>query len=604
MKAINRIYRKLTSRLRDKLMFIYICILVIPLAISTYVTYNRFSQEIESTYIENNLLLVHQLNRQLDDYLKEIDQFALSLYTMDLLGDFEEGPNKSKKDSERLVLLSLLHTQKKEINSILFYRPMLKEAYYVDRTNVKIFYNTDKLEEESWYQRLLRNNGVAGNLQLIPTHTASLPANFNIQDKPEVFSVQRTFTHNLMSQVYGVLSMNVNLDYMMKVMFETVGSDDESVVFLNKAGELYYNSATQPNRPGKDEIYKKINQLPEANGHLIYSDASEEQWMIIYNKSDFFGNIVYKILPLNNLHEQAAYVKNFNIAILIIAAIFLVLASIIITYKITKPLFELERSMKRAGEGDFKSFSQVTTSDEIGRISIIHNKMLNKINVLITDKYIMELDYRMAQLKTLQAQINPHFLYNTLQSIGSVALQEGLRDLHKMTNALSNYLRYSIKSGGDTVELDEELTNTEQYLLIQKFRYEEKLNYEIYADEDMRTILIPKLTLQPIVENAIIHGLEHKKGSGLVMVQCIRVDNQLQVIVRDDGVGMDSAELLRVQTELLSEEHSVVDHIGLKNVLQRLKLALGDRCSMKITSKLGEGTTIIIHIPITLMNRT
>src|SRR5690606_19006079 len=106
-----------------------------------------------------------------------------------------------------------------------------------------------------------------------------------------------------------------------------------------------------------------------------------------------------------------------------------------------------------------------------------------KINHLITDKYVMELNYRMAQIKALQAQINPHFLYNTLQSIGSVALQEGLKDLYKMTNALSGFLRYSIKSGGENVTLDEELKNTERYLMIQKFRYEEKLHYEFEVDE-------------------------------------------------------------------------------------------------------------------------
>jgi two-component system, sensor histidine kinase YesM len=602
LKPLTAIYRIINSHLRYKLMIFYICIIVIPLTISNYVTYNKFTNEIEDTYIANNLLVIQQLNRQLDDYLKDIDQFLLSFYNIETSIAAEADEDKVRKENERLSQISLLFYQKKEIESILYYRTLANELYFADKRNLKNFYNADEIKEEDWYQRL---SLAPNDLVLVPTHTVTFPSILHTQKKTNVFTVSRSFSRNLLSRTYAVASINFNTDYIAKISSETIGTGVESVVYLDNVGKLFYHSSMDSKRPQYQEIYRQIRKEGLKEGHLVYIDSNHRRWMIIYNQSGFFGNIVYKIIPMSVLNEQAAFVKNFNLLVVGIVILILILASIIITYKITKPLFILERSMRRAGEGNFNSFSKAITSDEIGRMSLIFNNMLNKINNLITDKYVMELNYRMAQIKSLQAQINPHFLYNTLQSIGSVALQEGLKDLYKMVNALSGFLRYSIKSGGDSVALSEELKNTERYLMIQKFRYEDKLNYTIEVDDEVKDLLVPKLTLQPLVENAVIHGLEHKKGPGMISVACYRSRDELLIKVSDDGIGIEKYALEQIRYELFeSREPYQADRLGLKNVLQRLKLLISEKCHIDIDSVPGEGTNVQIIIPIRLQPKS
>jgi len=230
-----------------------------------------------------------------------------------------------------------------------------------------------------------------------------------------------------------------------------------------------------------------------------------------------------------------------------------------------------------------------------------------KLHTILNTDQIMNASKRQAQFLALQNQINPHFLYNTLEGIRSEALLAGLDNVASMTEALSTFFRYTISNVENLVTLKQELENTRNYFFIQQFRFGNRMALEVVIDdEDKDEVLsyrIPKLTLQPIVENCIIHGLECQVGQGLLRVHIETTQSRLLVTVSDDGVGMESAVLEKMHRNLSvrSFEYMKRDEnhggIALVNVNNRIKLLFGEQYGLTVTSQMGVGTDVLISLP-------
>lgn len=230
-----------------------------------------------------------------------------------------------------------------------------------------------------------------------------------------------------------------------------------------------------------------------------------------------------------------------------------------------------------------------------------------KLHTLLNTDQIMNASKRQAQFLALQNQINPHFLYNTLEGIRSEALMAGLENVASMTEALSTFFRYTISNVENLVTLEQELENTRNYFFIQQFRFGNRMSLEVIIDdEDKDEVLsyrIPKLTLQPIVENCIIHGLECQVGQGLLRVHIETTQSRLLVTVSDDGVGMESSVLEKMHRNLSVRSFDYMkrdEHhggIALVNVNNRIKLLFGEQYGLTVTSQVGVGTDVLIALP-------
>lgn len=230
-----------------------------------------------------------------------------------------------------------------------------------------------------------------------------------------------------------------------------------------------------------------------------------------------------------------------------------------------------------------------------------------KLHTLLNTDQIMNASKRQAQFLALQNQINPHFLYNTLEGIRSEALMAGLENVASMTEALSTFFRYTISNVENLVTLEQELENTRNYFFIQQFRFGNRMSLEVIIDdEDKNEVLsyrIPKLTLQPIVENCIIHGLECQVGQGLLRVHIETTQSRLLVTVSDDGVGMESSVLEKMHRNLSVRSFDYMkrdEHhggIALVNVNNRIKLLFGEQYGLTVTSQVGVGTDVLIALP-------
>ena len=281
--------------------------------------------------------------------------------------------------------------------------------------------------------------------------------------------------------------------------------------------------------------------------------------------------------------------KQVQILYFIVAAVLLlavILISSLLSREITKPIRQLRDSMSMVEEGEFeKANVDITTENEIGSLSKSFNVMTERIHTLMDQNVYEQKQKRKIELRALQAQINPHFLYNTLDSIIWMSEAGRNEEVVEMTSALARLLRQSISNDQELVAVEKEIDYVRSYLTIQKMRYQDKLEYSIDIDPEIRFVEIVKLTLQPLVENAVKHGVGMKEGGGTVTIATKEFDDRYEVIVSDDGVGFDTAK----------KPNDRRTHIGMENVRNRLKTMCN--AVLNIESTVGKGTVATITIP-------
>lgn len=322
----------------------------------------------------------------------------------------------------------------------------------------------------------------------------------------------------------------------------------------------------------------------------------ENNYYVTYRTVEGTSWRLFSYIPTMEYDKDIHWIRNWIWLVIMAACLLSVAVSIAISNGISRPVRELSQKMLKIGDGNFSVSSTYVSKDEIGTLSLHFNKMVEQVKQLIRKVYQEELLKQKAELKSLRMQINPHFLYNSLESINWMARIRGVPEIGKMVKALGDLMRSSI-GGEDFVTVEEEIRNIDNYLTIQKFRYGEKVKVDFLIDPAILPIKIPKLILQPIVENAIVHGIEGKVGNGGIVITGKNLTDRIELRVEDDGVGMEEdlvAIILTNNDEFKQEGHT---HIGLKNVVRRIRMYYGDETPFNITSKPGEGTAVTICIP-------
>lgn len=265
---------------------------------------------------------------------------------------------------------------------------------------------------------------------------------------------------------------------------------------------------------------------------------------------------------------------------------------------VTKPISKLLSSMQRVKAGNFQEKVDFMYQDEIGRLGAQYNAMIDHIHQLINRVFKLQLKQKEAELRALQAQINPHFLYNTLDTIYWKARKAGAEETAEMIYALAGLFRLTLNRGEDFISVDNEKKLIEHYILLQKKRFDDKLAYEIDFEEKILPCKIPKLILQPFVENAVIHGAEKKEAATLITVRGYCDAGQLHFIITDNGVGIEDAVLAELkQDRVRHQERSNQGGFAIQNVKERLDLYYPGQYQLLITSKKGEGTQVEIIVP-------
>lgn len=417
-----------------------------------------------------------------------------------------------------------------------------------------------------------------------------------IKNKSDKIIVSRVIFDWSKKKRLGYLAIGVNTDIYVSICKKALKKENEGIAVCNRSGEelaraglidesiLKYIQSTdflQLNPEQKQNYF-------EYNDYFVFCHQTEEN-----------GNFICYMVPKQNWLSKIQNVKIMPTAFLIILFIGLGPLSIFASTIVSKPLQKLYRSMMKFRSGDFEQQIEVVGHDEIGQVTDCFNQMVKDIKDLIERNYIMVIKDRESELDALQAQINPHFLYNAMDSLYWQALNAGSDKLAEDIFSLSQLFRLVLNKGRGIIPVSQEKELIFHYLQIQKMRFEKKLNYTIEMEEEILSYRIPKLILQPFVENAIVHGLECIDRMGMIEIKGNLEGDNIVFQVIDNGAGMSREQLDQLFEEQETKEYSSqrIGRYAIKNVRERLDLKYHGEFKLEIQSEVGKGTTISIVIP-------
>lgn len=376
-----------------------------------------------------------------------------------------------------------------------------------------------------------------------------------------------------------------------------------SIILLNADGDMIMSFRNE-NAIGDEEIVRsgKLNgMLTEESGEFVIQAYGTDKY-IFYDKSVDHG------CTLLYIAESSFFADNPQTAynVIIISSLFLIMLNIVIVVmfnkNVYKPITNVESALHAIVTGDTElKMENVNEGNELYPLYNDINSLIVRLKKLIDSEYSAGIMKKQAEIDALQSQINPHFLYNTLESIRGLAIEEGMDEIDKMVKSLADIFRYSITNKNEMVTLEEELRNVDNYLNIQQFRFNNKFIVIRDIEEDTKKCLIPKLIIQPLVENAIIHGLETKEGKGTIKIKARSTLNTVIINIEDDGKGIDR-ETLDIINECLTNGVNVKNtkdiHVGLGliNINERIKLIFDANYGLNIYSINNFGTNIELRI--------
>lgn len=430
--------------------------------------------------------------------------------------------------------------------------------------------------EMQWYLDAVENQ--------MPVLTSARMQDFSMNKDEWVISLSREIIgecgHNI-----GVLLIDFKYDVIEDILYDLeLGSKGYAFILNGNNDIVYHHDA----RYFEDtELQDELTKIAAMSNDTMEADR------LIHNYS--IEGTDWTLVGVASLDGVKAARNDLVIILWIMGSALLIVAlgsSLLFSNRVAKPLKKLEKAMEEVESGKLDQKVDIKGSSEAKSLAGHYSNMMVRVRNLLDDIQSKEKYLRTSELNALQSQINPHFLYNTLDTIiWSAEFQESDKVI-SLTKALAKFFRLSLGDGSEMTTIKDELDHVRQYLFIQKMRYEDKLQYEISSEEGISEIKIPKLILQPIVENAIYHGIRPKDGPGIIKISTVQSDTGIIFRIQDDGIGYDST----------TPEKKVIHGtgVGQVNVDQRIKLYYGDNFGITAKSELGVGTTIEVEIGLQL----
>ncbi|WP_163101948.1 sensor histidine kinase [Peribacillus alkalitolerans] len=561
-------------KIKNKIFSIMLLLLVIFCIFGIY-AFNYFSRMYEDELYKQSAKTLQLSSAVLDKELNEIEQLSFQISTDDFvqnsLKQIKDNPKAYEVYRTKAKLMDTLvtfATQKRYISSIQIIDYYRKN--YVAGFNTKIKYQSKDI-----LPQVFSNKG------------ANVWAGLENQNKLTATRIIRN-KENLSLAYLGTLIITIDMEKLIRGSLK-IPSDNDFVITRDD-GIVYMSNH---NKIDNDSI-----PIVKVGSGYDIMNIDNKNFLVAYQESEFSNLTYYHFLPFDNITEQSTNIKHW----MFICFIFMLLLTIFLSRRaasaLSKPLEGLTVKMKQAQKGKFEQsdFKEDTyPNDEVGQLHENFQIMINKTNELIKENYQKQLVIKETEYKALQAQINPHFLYNTLDSINWMAKLNKQPNISIMAEALGNMMRNIISKKAPLISIKEELQIVINYITIQKYRYQERLYFSLESSPDVEEFLIPKLSIQPIVENAIQHGLEESVDGCTISISTHYLDNgNISIVIEDNGPGMDEGTIQSIFSGDLKSKRT---GIGLCNINDRIKLMFGNIYGIEIKSEQDKGTKVIITLP-------
>ena len=582
MARQNSSYAKsLQGKINISLLFIVAAAVVSFMIIS--ITQSRSA--VRNTAIEYTSQLIDMMNESIDSYITSMESIAQIVAENSdvrsyLWAETEEEYLREEYGGRMTELFRTLKDTGGDICNI----GIIGEngRYLINNTDTEINPYAG-YEKTQWYQRALQGEEVI---------TSSHVQNIVIDEFPWVVTLSRKIPGRA-GGTDAVLFVDLNFSSISRLCEKTNLGTKGYVFIMDDVGNLIYH-------PRQRLIYSGLWEeefTPDmmSGEDVVFSGDGQKLYTI--SKSEITGWTMVGVIYLDEMMSRTDRLRNLFYLMAIVLVGVALMMSVFLTDMVTKPLRKLRETMKVVENGNFDvEVEEPDTGDEISDLFRSFRSMILKIRELIDQNTAEQREKRKSELNALQAQINPHFLYNTLDSIIWMAEGGNMKDVVLMTSSLAKLLRKSISNKNEMVTLEEEIEYTRSYLTIQKMRYVDKLEYEIDVEPAVMRMEIVKLIIQPLVENAIYHGIKYKEGKGLIRITGGFADDQVILKVSDNGVGMSEEELSHVFDERVMDTRK--NGVGVLNVHRRIRLYYGGEYGLSFESKEGKGTCVSIHLPL------
>ncbi|CAM4457689.1 cache domain-containing sensor histidine kinase [Paenibacillus tarimensis] len=599
----------LDMRMERKLLYIFIVVITIPLGFIGYISYSNYSSSIEETTIAYSTNLLENMMQRVDDYIEDMTRISsIPAYQDDIKQNlirsnrYHEQQKRLEQHTDQTVpadfnqLLSIQRGIQSDIKFINNVKRGANSVYIFDKYGSGCFSAEAggiRLNiEESYKYWMERADESGGEALLFGTqkYTSSL------KSTRYAFTVVRKIMDQTLQPI-GLIAVDANIhvieDQITRLDKLTMGSS----VIIDESGNVIYDS-------GRGRL-----ALPIANDPIVrsaagsrgsfYQEVNGERQLHIYTTSPNTNWKVIISIPVHELMRDSIVTRNVTWAATFLTIGAALILSIVFSFTLTKPLRKMMRLMRTVQQGDFNVKFPVRNRDEIGQLGSQFNRMITRIDELIQDIYQMEAKKKEAELHALQTQINPHFMYNTLEAIRMVA---ELNDDDKAADMLAVFgklLRYSVGNLSQHTTLEREIQHVKDYVSLLNYRYPGRFCLDISLPPQLADYPMIRLMLQPIVENAVYHGLDDRKRQMVIGVKAWLDERYLTVQIHDDGVGVHADKLARLNLSFRQVVQSDQEHggIGLKNINERIKLHYGSGYGLQASAREGGGTVVTMLFP-------
>jgi len=573
------------NSLRFKVAVLAIIIAALPALIVYLVYANVTRRVIMEKYTESAVQSVYEVGRNIDLLMTSLIEYSdIILTSQDFLASIQDV--KQLNSASFGAMMRNYYISREDIEGLYVYSSMF------DRSN---YFGVSKTDPTEYKDNPLINES---NGEIIWLNTK--------QEKIKILSGQFdknyfTFARKIIDlnslRYLGVLAIDLEEQVLASASAGLL-SESEAQVFMI-SDEATVISASDKNligAPAAEMAYMStLSKQQETNGYYLFNDNSEEM-ISIYAVSPVTGWVIVKTVPTRSLYTEIITLEKALLYGMLVFSVFSLVLAMLASRLFSRPIMQLAQSMRGVEKGDLSIRVKELRKDELGQLGTSFNYMIAEMNQLIDRLILKERQKKEIEMEVLRAQINPHFLYNTLNTISWMAKIRGADNISEAIAALIKLLRVSINLGKDNITLDEEIEYVKNYCLIQQLRFNNHFEISYDIEPKAQACTIPKLILQPIVENSLIYGSEQHSGSYLSINICARILNEdLEIVVTDNGPGIDSKRLETIFVEDPSVDR--LSKVGLNNVHQRIMLNYGAEYGLTIESTPGEGTEVMIRVP-------
>ncbi|MCM3635050.1 sensor histidine kinase [Paenibacillus camelliae] len=580
----------------SKIIISLIIATTIPFIISNYLSYQITGKEIKKQYVELNQNSMSITMSALQSYLHDLSLLGLSYFSdpalVRLLSSTEpQSPAESVYIAQRL---GQIYANYGEVGTVSYKSALTNKQFNIRNTyNSKITIPDFRNGELSYAHSELQH----------PFQVTNINRELRLR-------VNKPFIDISTRDVIGITTFDVKTTQIQSMLASLTTSEQGPVyMFIGKEMELLYateseavSSLTEHSLAWHNELEAALqaSSIGISKGELQAKEGS----YVYYRETVDNGLTVtlVKFIPQALINEALTAALGKTLSIQVISIVFVSILAAIISYYMLRRIKHMLRNIKKLQMGNFRLMKKAApaTPDELDLLEIRFQEMAIELDELWNKQYRHQLELSQARLKMLQAQINPHFFYNTLQSIGTLAIKSNASEVSDRLAEFAALFRYSMDIEKEDVLLWEEIEHLKHYMVLQQGRYKQKLQFELKCPEEAHHIHVPKMMLQPLIENSIIHGLERGQGHIHIVVDITLSQHDMLVEVIDNGKGFTEQQIEQVKASYVEQQVIVTERqgIGLSNVLKRLSLYYGRAFQWSIESKSYERTVVALRLPI------